>query len=97
MIQGAVSVFIHETNFIITTGGMFLVPRGLYAPAFPVVTKLIVTSGNMYYIQNIAEREAKLFFTQARMTHPVNGTEAYHTSRSAPPSSHRRAVSIGKA
>lgn len=28
MIQGAVSVFIHETSFIITTGGMFLVPRG---------------------------------------------------------------------
>ncbi|KAG9318735.1 Mif2/CENP-C like-domain-containing protein [Chiua virens] len=75
VIQGAVSVFIHETSFIITTGGMFLVPRG-----------------NTYYIQNIAERDAKLFFTQARML-PADIIQAQHTAQSAPPSSHRRAIS----
>ncbi|KIL00092.1 hypothetical protein PAXRUDRAFT_822039 [Paxillus rubicundulus Ve08.2h10] len=75
VIQGAVSVFIHETNFIITTGGMFLVPRG-----------------NTYYIENIAERDAKLFFTQARMVAPEDAS-LQHTAYSAPPSSIRRATS----
>jgi centromere protein C len=76
VIQGAVSVFIHETSFIITTGGMFLVPRG-----------------NTYYIENIAERDAKLFFTQARMLPVEDGMQVQHTAQSAPPLSHRRAIS----
>ncbi|KAI9571275.1 Mif2/CENP-C like-domain-containing protein [Boletus coccyginus] len=76
VIQGAVSVFIHETSFIITTGGMFLVPRG-----------------NTYYIENIAERDAKLFFTQARMLQAEDMMQVQHTAQSAPPSSHRRAIS----
>ncbi|KAF8559843.1 hypothetical protein OG21DRAFT_1503063 [Imleria badia] len=76
VIQGAVSVFIHETSFIITTGGMFLVPRG-----------------NTYYIENIAERDAKLFFTQARMLPAEEAVLVQHTAQSAPPLSHRRAIS----
>ncbi|KAF9227596.1 hypothetical protein BS17DRAFT_764046 [Gyrodon lividus] len=74
VIQGAVSVSIHETNFIITTGGMFLVPRG-----------------NTYYIENIAERDAKLFFTQARMV-TVEDVQQ-HTAHSGAPSSLRRTTS----
>ncbi|KAI8989830.1 Mif2/CENP-C like-domain-containing protein [Trametes punicea] len=49
VIQGAVKFAVHKSNFILSTGGMFMVPRG-----------------NVYYIQNICERDAKLFFAQAR-------------------------------
>ncbi|KAJ7169423.1 Mif2/CENP-C like-domain-containing protein [Mycena filopes] len=49
VVEGAVNVVVAETNVILATGGMFMVPRG-----------------NTYFIENIAEREAKLFFTQAR-------------------------------
>ncbi|TBU35568.1 Mif2/CENP-C like-domain-containing protein [Dichomitus squalens] len=49
VIQGAVKFCVHQTNFILATGGMFMVPRG-----------------NVYYIQNICDREARLFFAQAR-------------------------------
>lgn len=49
VVQGAVNVVVYQTNVIIATGGMFMVPRG-----------------NSYFIENIAERDAKLFFTQAR-------------------------------
>ncbi|KAH7889476.1 Mif2/CENP-C like-domain-containing protein [Phlebopus sp. FC_14] len=84
VIEGAVSVFIHETPLIITTGGMFLVPRG-----------------NTYYIENIAERDAKLFFTQARKVTPEDearqataeddGSQERVTV-SEPPASHRRSA-----
>jgi hypothetical protein len=40
---------VHESSYILCTGGMILVPRG-----------------NTYYIENIADRDAKLFFAQAR-------------------------------
>ncbi|KAI0723819.1 Mif2/CENP-C like-domain-containing protein [Cerioporus squamosus] len=49
VIQGAVQFCVHKTNFVLSTGGMFMVPRG-----------------NIYYIQNICDRDAKLFFAQAR-------------------------------
>ncbi|GBE81851.1 predicted protein [Sparassis crispa] len=49
VIEGAVNFKVHHTSYILTTGGVFLVPRG-----------------NMYYIENVAERDAKLFFAQAR-------------------------------
>ncbi|CCM06441.1 uncharacterized protein FIBRA_08703 [Fibroporia radiculosa] len=49
VIEGAVNFTVHQTSFVLTTGGMFLVPRG-----------------NMYFIQNISDRDAKLFFAQAR-------------------------------
>ncbi|KAI0373070.1 hypothetical protein BV20DRAFT_853089 [Pilatotrama ljubarskyi] len=49
VIQGAVKFAVHKSNFILATGGMFMVPRG-----------------NIYYIQNICDRDAKLFFAQAR-------------------------------
>jgi centromere protein C len=40
---------VHESSYILCTGGMILVPRG-----------------NTYYIENIGDRDAKLFFAQAR-------------------------------
>ncbi|KAJ7124803.1 Mif2/CENP-C like-domain-containing protein [Mycena crocata] len=49
VVEGAVNVHVHETSFVLASGGMFMVPRG-----------------NTYFIENIAERESKLFFTQAR-------------------------------
>ncbi|KAI0636564.1 Mif2/CENP-C like-domain-containing protein [Trametes polyzona] len=49
VIQGAVQFAVHKSNFILATGGMFMVPRG-----------------NVYYITNICDRDAKLFFAQAR-------------------------------
>ncbi|KAJ6626883.1 Mif2/CENP-C like-domain-containing protein [Mycena sp. CBHHK59/15] len=49
VIEGAVNLVVNETNAVIASGGMFMVPRG-----------------NTYFIENIADREAKLFFTQAR-------------------------------
>ncbi|KAI0822805.1 Mif2/CENP-C like-domain-containing protein [Trametes gibbosa] len=49
VIQGAIKFAVHQSNFILATGGMFMVPRG-----------------NVYYITNICERDAKLFFAQAR-------------------------------
>ncbi|KAJ7022059.1 Mif2/CENP-C like-domain-containing protein [Mycena alexandri] len=49
VVEGAVNVFIADTQVVLATGGMFMVPRG-----------------NSYFIENIAERPAKLFFTQAR-------------------------------
>lgn len=49
--------------------------------------------GNTYYIENIAERDAKLFFTQARMLPAEDAMQVQHMAQSAPPSSHRRAIS----
>ncbi|KAF8275119.1 Mif2/CENP-C like-domain-containing protein [Lactarius quietus] len=49
VIEGAVTFKVHESSYVLCSGGMILVPRG-----------------NTYYIQNIAERDAKLFFAQAR-------------------------------
>lgn len=49
VIEGAVMFKVHESSYILCTGGMILVPRG-----------------NTYYIENIADRDAKLFFAQAR-------------------------------
>jgi centromere protein C len=49
VIEGAVTFKVHESSYVLCTGGMILVPRG-----------------NTYYIENIAERDARLFFAQAR-------------------------------
>ncbi|KAI0256597.1 Mif2/CENP-C like-domain-containing protein [Lactifluus subvellereus] len=49
VIEGAVTFKVHESSYVLCTGGMILVPRG-----------------NTYYIENITERDAKLFFAQAR-------------------------------
>jgi len=49
VIEGAVTFKVHESSYVLCSGGMILVPRG-----------------NTYYIQNIADRDAKLFFAQAR-------------------------------
>jgi len=49
VIEGAVTFKVHESSYVLCTGGMILVPRG-----------------NTYYIENISERDARLFFAQAR-------------------------------
>jgi len=75
IIEGAVNLKVHETNMVLATGAMFLIPRG-----------------NTYYIENIGERDAKLFFTQARKVAPEEtddeGTTAgpRRSSESMPPS-----------
>ncbi|THH23100.1 hypothetical protein EUX98_g8078 [Antrodiella citrinella] len=80
VLEGAVNFKVHRTSFVITTGGMFLVPRG-----------------NMYFIQNISDREAKLFFAQARkMPESEEGDEDRSTT-SRSPSKDRRSESIKRA
>ncbi|TFY74440.1 hypothetical protein EWM64_g9572, partial [Hericium alpestre] len=49
VIEGAVNFKVHNSSYVLCTGGMILVPRG-----------------NTYYIENICDRDAKLFFSQAR-------------------------------
>lgn len=46
---------VHRTSFVIAPGGMFLVPKG---------ARLL--TGNMYNIRNVSQREARIFFAQAR-------------------------------
>ena len=68
MIEGAVNFKIHETSMVLCTGSMFMVPRGKCPPlanAYPFVDCLSGV-GNTYLIENICDRNAKLFFTQAR-------------------------------
>ncbi|KAI6036388.1 Mif2/CENP-C like-domain-containing protein [Pisolithus microcarpus] len=62
VVEGAVSVAIHESTYIISSGGMFLVPRG-----------------NTYCIHNICQRDAKLFFTQARHSVPPTSNRRRHS------------------
>lgn len=68
MIEGAVNFKLHRNNYVIATGGMFLVPRGMLSSIIPCQAPCSSTpsSGNFYFIQNICEREARLFFAQAR-------------------------------
>ncbi|KAK6980507.1 Mif2/CENP-C like-domain-containing protein [Favolaschia claudopus] len=61
--EGAVNVKIHETSFIVTSGGSFMVPRGQSISTYP---SWVGTDGNRYFIENIADRPSKLFFSQAR-------------------------------
>ncbi|KAG2146205.1 Mif2/CENP-C like-domain-containing protein [Suillus clintonianus] len=78
VIEGAVAAVIHESQYIVATGGMFIVPRG-----------------NTYYIENISDRDAKVFFTQARQVSLDEDQQLDHISHSAPPSSHPQRLSAG--
>ncbi|KAH8106929.1 Mif2/CENP-C like-domain-containing protein [Cristinia sonorae] len=81
VIEGAVNFKVHRTSFVLTTGGMFLVPRG-----------------NMYFIQNISDRDAKLFFAQARkMPVEMEDGEEERPSTSRSPSKERRSESVKRA
>ncbi|EJU05158.1 hypothetical protein DACRYDRAFT_74294 [Dacryopinax primogenitus] len=66
VIQGAVKVQIYRTSFLVSIGGMFLVPRG-----------------NVYEIENVAERETVLFFAQARKI-PEDGNVSMQDSQGTP-------------
>ncbi|KAG6855364.1 hypothetical protein H0H87_004309 [Tephrocybe sp. NHM501043] len=72
VLEGAVEVLIHQTSYAVSTGGVFVVPRGLTHVSFrPKISKLMLVLcifplGNFYTIRNISEKEAKLFFTQTR-------------------------------
>ncbi|KAG6853026.1 hypothetical protein C0991_007397 [Blastosporella zonata] len=65
VLEGVVEVLIHQTSYAVSTGGVFVVPRGL---AFYSIanTQSDTCAGNFYTIRNISEKEAKLFFTQTR-------------------------------
>lgn len=56
IIEGAVNFKVHDSSYVLATGGMILVPRG-----------------NNYYIENICERDARLFFAQARKVAAEDG------------------------
>lgn len=55
---------------------MIMVPRGEERQYFEPF-HVLMTLGNTYYIENIADREAKLVFTQARKLAP-NEDEIQH-------------------
>ncbi|KAJ6519365.1 Mif2/CENP-C like-domain-containing protein [Mycena sanguinolenta] len=68
VVEGAVNVVVSDTNIVLATGGMFMVPRG-----------------NSYFIENIADRDAKLFFTQARKIREDEGEGEQEEGASAGP------------
>ncbi|VDC06532.1 unnamed protein product [Peniophora sp. CBMAI 1063] len=75
VIEGAVTFKVHETSYILCTGGSILVPRG-----------------NTYYIENISDRDAKIFFAQARRPLPdVKPASARRASTSTPAADDGRA------
>ncbi|TDL24984.1 hypothetical protein BD410DRAFT_813828 [Rickenella mellea] len=76
LIEGAITLKIHRSSFILSSGGMFLVPRG-----------------NTYYIENICNREAKLFFAQARKIPVGEDDNAPTPNGDAPP---RKYVNSGR-
>jgi centromere protein C len=110
VIEGAVNLRVHETSLILATGGMFMVPRGEPPKNTDrrIRTPLTLCSGNNYFIENIADREAKLFFTQARKIaasedeqlvqgHPGAGSGSRRSSgpRTPGPAPHGRSSSVG--
>jgi centromere protein C len=84
IIEGAVTFKVHDSSYILCTGGSILVPRG-----------------NTYYIENISDRDAKLFFAQARRVladdeEPVNIKPASTKPSETPtPAPERRSSSAG--
>ncbi|ETW86246.1 hypothetical protein HETIRDRAFT_443810 [Heterobasidion irregulare TC 32-1] len=75
VIEGAVTFKVHESSYILCSGGSIMVPRG-----------------NTYFIENISDREARLFFAQARRV--TVDDEAFPTVQSPPPAL-RRSSSVG--
>lgn len=66
-IEGAVRVMVHKSNFVISRNGMFMVPRGKpLCPILCVEENAYFILGNQYYLENISDRDCKLFFAQAR-------------------------------
>ena len=65
LIEGAINLKIHRTSFVLATGGMFLIPRGTIRISSPHSLSYSF-SGNNYYLENISQRPARLFFAQAR-------------------------------
>ena len=57
---------IHESSLVLCTGAAFMVPRGESAVVVGMHDPHIY-AGNSYFIENICERDAKLFFSQARI------------------------------
>ena len=80
VIQGAVKVAVHQSSFIVATGGMFWIPRGESLPLVLSDVRSVdslhrdTSTGNLYNIQNVCERDAKLFFTQVRSNGEEVGT-----------------------
>ncbi|KAF6763600.1 Mif2/CENP-C like-domain-containing protein [Ephemerocybe angulata] len=77
VVEGAVNLKVHETSMVLSTGGMFMVPR----------------VGNTYFIENISQRDARLFFTQARKT--MNDEDERMIALANRPKKLRRSSSAG--
>jgi centromere protein C len=69
VIEGAVTFKVHNSSYILCTGGSILVPRG-----------------NHYFVENISDRDAKLFFAQARRVAAEDEEPADHKPALAMPS-----------
>lgn len=70
--RGKVLVSVNETEFRISAGGQWFVPRGEFGPcSFPSFGCSILswtdggTTGNYYSIKNDSDRPARIFFAQA--------------------------------
>ena len=57
---------VHRTSYVLASGSMFIVPRGSFSSLYALLVLTCMLTGNMYYIKNISDRDAKLFFAQAR-------------------------------
>lgn len=88
VLEGAVTFKVHRTSFLLATGGMFLVPRGMNLRDVPSLCARAYhhdSPGNMYYIQNVSDRDAKLFFAQARKVEAGEGSRSPSKSRTPMP------------
>ena len=80
---------------------MFIVPRGSFSSLYCVPCILTYSlTGNMYYIKNISDRDAKLFFAQARkmpeeLLRDVEEAESDHEQRSRSKSAAGRSARRG--
>jgi hypothetical protein len=67
LIEGVIHVIVHETKFYLAPGGMFMVPRGEVHHFISGSQVDRLFAGNHYYIRNMKDYDAKLFFVQGRL------------------------------
>jgi centromere protein C len=65
--EGAVGVTVHKTNFYLCQGGMLMVPSGPSLPSYlHELLRADAVADNYFSIDNPSDRDARLFFCQAR-------------------------------
>jgi hypothetical protein len=67
VIEGAIQVIVHEAKFYLAAGGMFMVPRGMCLARGVNIQQSDLHLGNTYYIRNMQDYEARMFFVQGRL------------------------------